>query len=73
MVYRRNAEIKKIAEKYVRKKEKKEKGKTVSTYTDEEWEENADSKKQSEDQKCNHFRTHKWLRSKEIRKDITQK
>ena len=36
MVQRRNAEIKKIAEKYVRKKEKKEKGKTVSTYTDEE-------------------------------------
>ena len=41
MVYRRNAEIKKIAEKYVRKKEKKEKAKTVSTYTDEEWEEHA--------------------------------
>ena len=33
MVYRRNAEMKKIVEKYVRKKEK---GKIVSTYTDEE-------------------------------------
>ena len=48
MVYRRNAEIKKItekqkqkkiAEKYVRKKEMKEKGKRASRYTDEEWEE----------------------------------
>lgn len=31
--------LKKIAEKYVRKKEMKEKGNRVSTYTDEEWEE----------------------------------
>ena len=38
MVYRRNAEMKKIVEKYVRKKEK---GKIVSTDTDEEWEEQA--------------------------------